>query len=82
MTENPVKVYETPNGPQVYVGNVRIHHWQAGAASAIIGIGGLLLDDNKKRSDLYTSLLLAGALAFVHDLPDFLQFLDEHRKRP
>jgi hypothetical protein len=82
MTENPVRVYSTPNGPQVYLGNVRTHHWQSGAMSAIIGAAGLLLDDNKKRSDMYTSLLLGGTLTFLHDLPDFLQFLDDLRKRP
>jgi hypothetical protein len=79
MTENQLKVYNTPNGPQVYVGNVRIHHWPAGLTSAIIGGAGLLFD-NKKRSDLYTSLLLAGGLAFVDDLPDFLKFIDGLKK--
>lgn len=77
MAENGIRVYDTPNGPQVYLGNIRIHHWQAGAASAIIGGLGLLLDDNKRRKDRYDTLLLGGILIFLHDLPDFVAFMDD-----
>jgi hypothetical protein len=80
VSENQLKVYNTPNGPQVYIGNVRVHHWQAGIVLAIIGGAGLVFDDNKKRSDFYTSLLLDGAATFIHDLPDFLKFIGELKK--
>lgn len=77
MTENAIRVYDTPNGPQVYLGDIRVHHWQAGAASAIIGGLGLLFDDNKNRKDRYGALLLGGILIFLHDLPDFVAFMDD-----
>jgi len=77
MTENTIRVYNTPNGPQVYFGTVRIHHWHAGLASAAIGALGLLFDDNKKRKNLYGVLLIGGAIAFLDDLPDFITFIDD-----
>jgi hypothetical protein len=80
MNESAIQVYNTPNGPQVYVGNVRIHHWQAGAASAAIGALGSLLDDNKNHKKIYDALLIGGILAFLHDLPDFIKFMDDQLK--
>jgi len=77
MNENAIRVYNTPNGPQVYFGNVRIHHWHSGLASAIIGGLGLLFDDNKKRKNLYDVLVIGGAIAFLDDLPDFIEFIDD-----
>lgn len=77
MTENAIRVYNTPNGPQVYFGNIRVHHWEAGAVSAIIGALGLLLDDNKKWKNLYVALLIGGTIAFIDDLPDFVAFMDD-----
>lgn len=75
-SEEQIKVYNTANGPQVYVGGVRIHHWPMGATSAIIGTLGLLFDDNKSRKGFYRSLAIAGTLAFLDDLPDFKKFVD------
>jgi hypothetical protein len=77
MAESAIQVYNMPNGPQVYIGNIRVHHWQAGAMSAIIGALGLLLDDNNNRKNRYTTLLVGGILIFLHDLPDFIEFIDE-----
>jgi hypothetical protein len=77
MTENTIRVYNTPNGPQVYFGNVRIHHWHVGAAATLIGALGLLFDDDKKRTNLYRTLLIGGAIVFVDDLPDFITFIDD-----
>jgi hypothetical protein len=77
MTENAIRIYNAPGGPQVFVGGVRIHHWQAGLASAVIGGLGMLFDDNKKRKNLYDVLIIGGAIAFLDDLPDFVKFLDE-----
>lgn len=75
-TENQIQVSNTPNGPQVYVGGVRIHHWPLGATSAIIGALGLLFDDNKSRRGFYGSLAIAGTLAFLDDFSDFKKFVD------
>jgi hypothetical protein len=77
MTDNAIRIYDTPNGPQVFVGNVRIHHWQAGAAAAVIGTLGLLFDDDQKRKNLYDVLVIGGAVAFLDDLPDFIKFIDD-----
>lgn len=77
MTENVIRVYNTPNGPQVYFGNVRIYQWQAGAAAAVIGALGLLLDDDKKRKNFYDFLVVRGTRAFFDDLPDFVTFINE-----
>jgi hypothetical protein len=77
MVENSIRVYNTPNGPQVYFGTVRIHHWPIGLTSAIIGALGLLFDDNKKRTNLYSALLIGGAITFLDDLPDFITFIDD-----
>jgi hypothetical protein len=57
---------------------VRIHHRQAGAAAAaLIGTLGLLFDDDKKHKNFYDVLVIGGALAFLHDLPDFIKFIDD-----
>ena len=80
MTETEIQVYTTPNGPQVYFGTLRIHHWPLGLTSALIGSLGLLFDDNKKHTNRYTSLLIGGTLAFIDDLPDFIKFVDNLRK--
>lgn len=77
MTENAIRVYNTPNGPQVYVGKIRIHHWHAGLSSAIIGALGLIFDDDKKRKNLYSFLLIGGTVTFLDDLPDFIAFIDD-----
>jgi hypothetical protein len=75
--ENAIRVYNTPNGPQVYLGMVRIHHWPIGLTSSIIGALGLLFDDDKKRTNLYSALLIGGAIAFLDDLPDFITFIND-----
>ncbi len=77
MTDNAIRIYDTPNGPQVFVGNVRIHNWHAGAVTAVIGTLGLLFDDNEKRKNFYDALVVVGAVAFLDDLPDFIKFIDD-----
>lgn len=79
--EESLKVYNTSNGPQVYVEGMRIHHWPIGATSAIIGALGLLFDDNKSRRGLYSSLAIAGTLAFVDDIADFKKFIENNKGR-
>jgi hypothetical protein len=80
MSENNIRVYKTPNGPQVYLGNLRIHHWQGGLVSAIIGGLGLIFDNDKNRRSLYGGLLIGGSLVFLDDLPDFLKLVNELKK--
>jgi hypothetical protein len=77
MTENAIRIYNTPNGPQVYFGTVGIHHWHVGLASAVIGALGLLFDDNEKRKNIYDFLLVGGTITFLDDLPDFIRFVDD-----
>ena len=78
--ENAITVYDSPNGPQVYLETVRIHHWPTGLTASIIGAIGLLFDDNQKRTNLYSSLLIGGAITFLDDLPDFIKFIDNLQK--
>lgn len=75
-----VRIYNTPKGPQVYAGDFRIHHWMAGLVTAGIGVLGLLVDENKKRRGFYFLLCLAGTIAFLDDLPDFVSVLQENLK--
>ena len=75
LSENLIRIYRTPQGPQVYFGDLRIHHWPMGLASAIIGVLGLIFDDNDDRRDYYTTLFLGGAIIFIDDLPDFITFI-------
>lgn len=76
MNSSAIRIYNTPQGPQVYFGALRIHHWPIGLASAILGTLGLLFDDDNNHRNYYTALFLGGVVAFVDDLPDFLAFID------
>ena len=71
-----VQVFQTPNGPQVYLSNARIHHWMPGIMLGGLGLLGLLLDDKKQNRPKYILLSLIGALLVLDDLPDFLSFLE------
>ena len=76
--ESLIKIYDTPKGPHVYFADIRLHHWTAGLVAAGIGALGLLFDKNKKRRGFYLLLCLAGSVAFLDDLPDFVSFLEEN----
>ena len=76
MDSNAIRIYNTPKGPQVYFGSLRIHHWPIGLASAILGVLGLLFDDDNNHGKYYTGLFIGGVLTFLDDLPDFLAFID------
>ena len=75
--ESLIKIYDTPKGPHVYVGDFRLHHWIPGLVAAVIGGLGLLFDKNKKRKGFYFLLCLAGSVAFIDDLDDFMSFLED-----
>ena len=69
-----IKVYESPNGPIVYAGNDRVHHWLPGILMAGFGFLGLILDESEQR-DRWGSLAFLGILCVLSDLPDLIQFL-------
>lgn len=75
MSENSIRIYHTPQGPQVYFGAFRIHHWPVGLVSAVIGALGLIFDDNDDYTNYYLALFLGGVVAFIDDLPDFITFI-------
>ena len=75
MSENSIRVYNTPQGPRVYFGAFRIHHWPVGLVSAIIGALGLVFDDNDDHTNYYMTLFLGGVVTFIDDLPDFVTFI-------
>ena len=70
-----IRIYNTPKGPHVHIGDIRVHHWTVGMASATLGILGLIFDNNKKHRAFYVMLSVVGIIAFIDDLPDFLDFL-------
>ena len=70
-----IRVYQTPRGPHVYLGNSRIHHWMPGVILGGIALLGTVLDNNKKNREKYAVLGLVGALLVLDDLPDFVSFL-------
>ena len=77
MTETAlVRIYDTPKGPHVYFGDVRIHHWTVGLATAFIGALCLIFDKDKRRRPFYALLCFGGFVAFLDDLPDFVSFLE------
>lgn len=70
-----IRVFQTPKGPQIYLGNARIHHWMPGVVLGGLGLLGLLLDDDKRNRPLYIGLGLIGALLVLDDFTDFFSFL-------
>ena len=70
-----LRVFQTSKGPQVYLGNTRIHHWIPGVILGSLGLLGLLLDDDKRNRPQYIGLSLIGALLILDDLPDVFSFL-------
>lgn len=77
MTYNKsaIQVFETPNGPHVYMNGFRVHHWMPGVILAGLGLLGLVLDDRKETRDKYVSSTVLGGLLILHDLPDVISFL-------
>jgi hypothetical protein len=75
VQDNLIRIYNTPKGPHVYLGDFRVHHWMGGLVAGGIGVWGLISDKNKNRRDLYLFLCLAGSLAFLDDLADFISFI-------
>jgi len=77
MTENAlIRIYDTPKGPHVYFGDVRIHHWLVSLAAAFIGALGLIFDKDKMRRPFYALLCIGSVVAFLDDLPDFISFFE------
>jgi hypothetical protein len=77
MTETAlIRIYDTPKGPHVYLGDVRVHHWIVGLGTAFVGTLGLIFDRNKRRRPLYLLLCLGGFIAFLDDIPDFVSFVE------
>lgn len=75
MSENSIRIYNTPQGARVYFGAFRVHHWSVGLLSAIIGALGLFFDDNDDHTNCYIALFLGGVVTFIDDLPDFITFI-------
>jgi hypothetical protein len=73
-----IKIYTTPRGPHVYIGDLRVHHWVAGLIISGIGISGLFLDKNKDRRAFYCLLYFGGLVIFLDDLPDFISFFQSN----
>ena len=71
-----VRVFQTPKGPHVYVGDFRVHHWMPGVILGGIALLGAICDDNKEHRKNYFFLGLVGTLLVLDDLPDFLSFLE------
>jgi hypothetical protein len=67
------------NGPHVYLGNARIHHWMPGIIIGGIALLGATFDDNKENRQKYAVLGLVGSLLVLDDLPDFISFLQGKR---
>ena len=80
MSENLIRIYNTPKGPQVYFGAIRIHHWPVGLTSTIIGALGLIFDDEDDHKKYYMALFLGGVITFIDDMPDFLTFIRDLQK--
>jgi len=81
MTENTlIRIYDTPKGPHVYFGDLRVHHWAAGLGALFIGTFGLFLDKQKDRRFLYALLCIGGFVAFLDDLSDFLLLFEDAQR--
>ena len=72
-----LKIFRTPKGPQVYLTNIRIHHWTGGAGLIGLGILGALLDKDKNRRNWYALSCLIGSILILDDLPDLISFIEE-----
>jgi len=70
-----IRVFQTPKGPHVYVGNSRVHHWMPGIILEGIALLGAIFDDNKENREKYAALGLVGILLILDDLPDFISFI-------
>jgi len=77
MVKDFIKIYNTPKGPHVYIGDIRVHHWTVGLITYCAGILGLFFDENKSRRPLYWLLCLTGFIAFLDDFPDFTSFIED-----
>lgn len=78
---SPLKVIKTVNGPHVYYNNARIHHWMPGALLTFLGILGIVTAKKDKNIENYKMSIIAGGALIIHDLPDFLEFLDNHKTK-
>jgi hypothetical protein len=74
-----VRIFQTAEGPRVYFGDFRVHHWMPGVVLGGIALLGTLFDDNRRNREKYAALGLIGALLVLDDLPDFISFLKENR---
>jgi hypothetical protein len=74
-----IRIFQTPKGPHVYLGNARIHHWMPGIIIGGIALLGATFDDNKENRQKYAVLGLVGSLLVLDDLPDFISFLQGKR---
>lgn len=72
-----LRIFRTPKGPRVYLGENRVHHWMGGVVLIGTGLIGLLIDGNKKHRRWYGSCAIAGGILVLDDLPDFLSFLQD-----
>lgn len=70
-----IRVFQTPKGPHVYLGNSRIHHWMPGVILGGIAILGAIFDTDKENRRKYAALGLIGALLVLDDLPDLISYL-------
>lgn len=78
---SPLKVIKTVNGPHVYYNNTRIHHWIPGALLAFLGTLGIVTAKKDKNIENYKMSIIVGGALIIHDLPDFLSFLDNHKAK-
>ena len=81
MAENSIRVF-APNEPLVYFGNIPLYRWHVGMAAAVIGALGLFFDDDRKRKNLYDTLVVRGTSTFLEDLPNFVNYIESLFKKP
>lgn len=70
-----LRVFQTPNGPQVFLGSSRIHHWMPGVVFVALSLLGAVFDDRRENRGRYIGLGLAGLVLVLDDLPDFISFI-------